>query len=223
MTQKIGVLEFRKAFDRNLKRTVDGAHRASHGTHQTHWPHMCFLQKRPPMYMGKDLPCIYPACTKKDKDHWGIQYCVSIRPPMFGSDIHKPSRSFSHASSFHRYQLTNADLFHLKCFGLVADLSYLPHLHRLWPLNHLTWQRADMSLKKDTIRQFLEPAAQRLLQDFKGTYYDWCAEQVGVPRKPEGPSHRDEVALKREKSFSDLFPKTPQRPRDFELMGVMLE
>ncbi|RBR24416.1 uncharacterized protein FIESC28_02906 [Fusarium coffeatum] len=198
MTQNIDVLEFRKAFNRTLKRTVDG-------THGTHWPHMCFLQNRPPRYGYEDLPCIYPACTKKDKDHWGIQYCVSIRPPMFGSDIHKPN------------------LFHLKCFGLVADLSYLPHLHRLWPLNHLTWQRADMSLKKNNIRQFLQPAAQRLLQDFKGTYYDWCAEQAGVPRKPEGPSHPDDVALKREESFSDRLPKNPQRPRDFELMDVMLE
>ncbi|KAI1072998.1 hypothetical protein LB507_009143 [Fusarium sp. FIESC RH6] len=191
MTQKIDVLEFRKAFDRNLKRTVDGAHRASHGTHRTHWPHMCFLQNRPPMYTGEDLPCIYPACTKKDKDHWGNQYCVSIRPPMFGSDIHKPN------------------LFHLKCFSLVADLSYLPHLHRLWPLNHLTWERADMSLKRNNIKQFLEPAAQRMLQEFKGTYYDWCAEQAGVPRIPEGDNHPDEVALKREDSFSDRLPRNP--------------
>lgn len=84
-----------------------------------------------------------------------------------------------------------------------------------------------MSLKKDNIRQFLEPATQRLFQEFKGTYYDWCAEQAGVPRKPEGPDerprHPDEVALKREKSFSDRFPKDPNSPQDFKLITLMLE
>ncbi|CAG7566435.1 unnamed protein product [Fusarium equiseti] len=198
MAHIIEVFEFRKTFDRRLKRTVDGS-----------WPHMCFLQNRPPKYWDTNLPCTYPACTKKDDDNWGSQYCVTIRPPMFGNDIHKPN------------------FFHLSCFGLVADLNYLPHLHRLWPLNQLTWRRADMSLKRDNIKQFLEPAAQRLFQEFKGTYYDWCAERAGLSRKPEGsdeaPRHPHESALKCEKSFSDRFPKDPNDPRDFKLIPLMLE
>jgi hypothetical protein len=84
MAHIIEVFEFRKTFDRRLKRTVDGS-----------WPHMCFLQNRPPKYWDTDLPCTYPACTKKDDDNWGSQYCVTIRPPMFGNDIHKPSMSTS--------------------------------------------------------------------------------------------------------------------------------
>ncbi|RFN44296.1 hypothetical protein FIE12Z_11483 [Fusarium flagelliforme] len=84
-----------------------------------------------------------------------------------------------------------------------------------------------MALTPDTKSQLLEPAAQRLVQEFKKMYYGWCAEQARVPRKPEGseegPSHPDDGALEREMSFSNRFPKDPSDPRDFKLIPVMLE
>ena len=80
-----------------------------------------------------------------------------------------------------------------------------------------------MSLEVDNISQFLKPDAQCLLQAFKGTYYDWCAKQAGVPREPTGPSHPDDFAPKSERFFSDMFPKNPTTPREFDLISVMLE
>ncbi|OBS28248.1 hypothetical protein FPOA_02189 [Fusarium poae] len=90
------------------------------------------------------------------------QYCVSIRPPMFGSSTILPN------------------YFHLPCFAKLANLTYLPHLHRLWPLNRFTWHRADIAIASPgdswnkTTDRFLDVGAEHLLQELKWRYYSRC-------------------------------------------------
>ncbi|GKU06140.1 hypothetical protein FLAG1_09879 [Fusarium langsethiae] len=99
-------------------------------------------------------------------ENTSTRYCVTIRPPMFGSSTYRPN------------------YYHVPCFAKLANLAYLPHLHRLWPLNRFTWRRADMELNPATKSLFLDGGAEMLLQEFKWRYYSWCRHRAGMENEP---------------------------------------
>ncbi|WXC42718.1 hypothetical protein QX201_002494 [Fusarium graminearum] len=123
------------------------------------WIYMCFLQSVPPSY---EWFCINPTCAVPKEAHSSKYYCITIRPPMFGPSHCVPN------------------YFHVPCFVKLAALTYLPNLHRLWPLNRLTYSRADMQLTEATREVFLDIGAEQLLQELKWRYYSLC--QLGEER-----------------------------------------
>ncbi|KAH7004353.1 hypothetical protein EDB82DRAFT_471112 [Fusarium venenatum] len=148
-----------ECFNRYLNRMVKGR-----------WTYMCFLQHRPPesRVYGTErtvLDCKSPICSRTFDSS---QYCVSIRPPMFGSSTILPN------------------YYHVPCFAQLANLTYLPHLHRLWPLNRFTWRRADIAINSPedssyrTKDRFLDVGAEHLLQELKWRYYSRCIIKAGV-------------------------------------------